>query len=576
MKHLRAVLLLSAVTACNRPDGATPAAPATASPVTGSAPGTPVQSISFADVSEGSGLSHEVVSGDAKKRQFIIETTGTGVAVLDFNHDGIDDLYFANGSDMPRFGSNANPTGWLYRGNADGSFSDVSAGSGAQVPMWGAGAFAADYDNDGNRDLYLTAFGRNTLLHANGDGTFTDTTDAAGVGDSRWSLGAAIADLDRDGLPDIYVANYLEFDVKHPPNDGKPCWDKAMEIFIFCGPMGLTGSADRFYRNLGDGTFADHTERAGLVDRDRAYGMSAAAFDADGDRMLDLYVANDSMANLFFRQKALGFFADRSLASGAAFNAAGKAQASMGIAVGDIDGDLDDDLFTTNFDHDVNTLHRNEGLGLFVDATDETGLGPPSYRMLGWSTMFNDLDNDGDLDVWVVNGHIHSEVRASELLGEYRQPLHVYANDGSGHFTLANEAIPGTWVGRGGSWLDVDRDGQQDLVLISLEGRPALFRNQSRDGGSWLELELEGTHCSRDAVGASVIATTATRRIRRAQVYTEGYLSSPPHRLHLGLGTATHVDLDIEWPCGTRARHTQVPLNRRLRAREGASALTPG
>jgi len=551
------------------PDATAPPPTPTPTAVTGP------HGIRFENRAAEAGIRHSATSGGETAKRYIIETTGVGVAVADFDGDGVEDLYFANGSTVEAHRHGDDPPGWLYRGRGDGTYEEISERAGAAVASWGGGAYAADYDNDGNVDLYLTAWGKNTLLHNRGDGTFEDETLTAGVGDPGYSLGAVFADLDRDGHPDLYVANYLEFDLDDPPNDDEPCKIQSLEIYGMCGPLGLTGQANRYYRNRGDGTFTAADLGSGLIDSERLFSMAVAAFDADGDHTLDLLVANDSVANQFYRQTAIGRFRDESVISGAAFNEMGKGQASMGIAIGDVDGDGDDDIFTTNFDLDRNTLHRNEGNGIFTDITDESGLGPPSMHVLGWATGFLDLDNDGDLDVFTVNGHTYPEVASIEIMSAYHQQVQLFVNDGAGHFEEVEPAAGVRLAGRGASMLDADDDGRVDLVVTSADGPAALLTNRSAPTGTWLSIELSGTDCSRDAYGTRLHVSSGDRVQHRSLIYAQSYLSTPSRRLHFGLADASSARIDVHWPCGRTQTFSDVRSGQRYSLREGDAQLVP-
>ena len=541
-----------------------------AGPASGSvAPGGGVR---FIDVTAGSGIDFTHVSGDEHQR-FIIETMGGGAAFLDYDADGYLDLYLVNGVR----GGEAPPesSSRLYRnepGFPDGrGFADVTAESGAGGRGWGMGCAVADYDNDGDVDLYVTYWGANRLYRNRGDGGFEEQAAAAGVADGSWGTSAAFGDLDADGFLDLYVANYLEFDLEDPPNEGRACTGyKGLKGF--CGPMGIPGQPDLLYRNLGEGRFEDITAAAG-IDRHRlpALGVVFADYDDDGDQ--DVYVANDSEPNLLWRNDGGWVLREAAALAGAAYSEEGRSQAGMGVDFGDWDNDGDLDLFVTNFSDDVNTLYRNLGDGTFDDATAAAGLTGSVRPLLGWSTALFDADNDGWQDLFVANGHLYPQLEIHPTGLRYPQRNLFYWNQG-GYFreaeTESGAAMAETRVSRGAAFGDYDNDGDVDLLVVNLNERPTLLRNEGGNANSWLGIDLEGSAGNRDGIGARVSVTaggrTQVQEVRRGY----GYQSQNDPRLLFGLGSAQQVEtVHIRWPSGRSQTLKASGVRQYIKVREG-------
>ncbi len=361
----------------------------------------------FVDVAEKVGITLMNVHGGATK-DYILEANGNGAAFFDYDKDGDVDALIVNGSTLENYKKGGDPMVALYR-NDNGRFVDVTEAARVKKNGWGMGACVADYDNDGYSDVYITAFGPNVLFRNNGDGTFSDVTGKARVGDSRWGTNCAFGDYDRDGDVDLYVANYVNFDEKTIKPRGSNDLCRYMGVDVFCGPIGLSGQPDVLYRNNGDGTFTDVTEKAGIRDPNY-YGFGVLFSDFDNDGWPDIYVANDSQPNLLFHNKRDGTFSEVGLLSGSALNEAGRAQSGMGAAAGDYDGNGYLDIFVTNFARDTNTLYKNLGNMFFVDTTVAAGLGEISLPYLGWGANLADFDNDGLLDIFAANGHVYPQV----------------------------------------------------------------------------------------------------------------------------------------------------------------------
>jgi len=519
----------------------------------------------FVDVAQQSGVVLLNVAG-TKAKSYLIDSTGNGAAFLDYDRDGDLDVLLVNGSSLSRVKTGGDQMVALYRNDGGGHFTDVTARSGLTRRGWGMGVCVGDYDNDGFPDVFVTAFGPNVLWHNNGDGTFTATGQAA---DSGWSTGCAFGDYDRDGFVDLYVAHYLSLEwEKVAPEGDRTC--RFMNIAVPCGPKPLRGEPDVLYRNTGKGTFVDVTKSAG-VSRPGHYGFSVLFSDLDDDGWPDLYVASDSVASLFFRNRHDGTFSEQALLSGIAVSGDGREQAGMGIDAGDFDGDGRLDLIKTNFSQDHTTLYRNLGGALFADVSTRAGmmLGP----QLGWGIGFVDLDNDGRLDVLVANGHIYPDVDRTGT-STYLQKKQLYWNLGGGRFRDVSREVGGSLLdaksSRGMAFGDYDNDGDIDAVVINVDDRPTLLRNDTI-GGRWITLRLEGTTSNRDAIGARV-TVEATGARQTVEVRSGGsYLSQNDLRAHFGVGAATQVDrVTIRWPNGRVETATGLMTNRFYVAREGA------
>ncbi len=552
-------------------------------PVAAAAPG-----VSFTDVTRAAGVaSFRQISGTAAK-DYILEATGSGVALVDYDNDGWLDAYLVNGSTFAALrGQDEAPSAALFRNNRDGTFTDVTAVAGVANRRWGQGVCVGDFDNDGWPDVYVTNFGANRLYHNDGHGGFTDVAETAGVAAPGWSTGCAFGDYDGDGRLDLFVAGYVALDIERlppapPTAAGRRVGDKAASSSepvrggmgaayrpgaayceyrgqpVMCGPRGLKGAGDHLFRNNGDGTFTEVSEKAGVADPSGLYGFGVAFFDFDDDGRLDLFVANDSGPNYLYRNRGDGTFQDVSLASGAALNELGLEQAHMGVAVGDYDRDGRDDLHVTNFADDTNILYHNDGGGLFSDVTFASGVGQTSIPFLGWGTNFLDYDNDGWLDLFVANGHVYPLVDRFNWNTSYRQRALLFRNvkgkfveiGGSGGLGLNTpRTLRGSAVG------DFDNDGDIDVLASGIDDVPAFLRN---DGGSraghWINLRLVGDparKCPRDAIGSVVFCTTNGVRQRGEVASGRSQLSQSDLRVHFGLGAATRVDrLEVRWANG--------------------------
>jgi len=520
--------------------------------------------ILFEEVASVSGLDFRHYSG-ASPEKYTLETVGSGVAFLDFDNDGWLDIYFVNGGPVPGRPPPGPIRHALFRNQRDGTFLDVTAGAGVEGNgRYGSGVAAADYDGDGWTDLFVTAFGRNLLYRNARDGTFVDETDRAGLAGGQWSTSAAFLDYDQDGDLDLFVARYVDFDFDR----NLTCGDPTRGIRAYCHPDVYDGVPSLLYRNNGDGTFSDVSQESGIAAHvGKSLGVIAADLDEDG--RVDLYVANDSVANFLFRNRGSGRFEEVGLISGVALDEGGRPQAGMGTAVGDLDGDGRLDLMVSNLDGENNNLFRNEG-SYFADTSFTVGFASPSLPMVGWGIGACDFDNDGDLDVLVVNGHVIDNVEQLRPGTVYRQPVLLLENLGRRFRQLGGDPLESRRAGRSAAFGDYDNDGDVDVVISELDGPPALLRNETRSSNRWLSLELMGTRSPADAIGTRVLATVGGRVLTR---YLEGggsYLASNDHRIHLGLGPAKSATrIEIRWPSGERDVLENLASGRFYRVLEG-------
>jgi hypothetical protein len=523
-----------------------------------------VSRVHFLDIAGKAGLDFQHVSGGAEKK-YLLEVIGGGVGWIDYNRDGWPDLYLTNAGpweDLVKgIRSVANA---LYRNNGDGTFSNVTKQAGVPGNHWGMGVAVGDYNNDGWPDLYICNYGPNILYRNNRDGSFTDVTASAGVGNARWSSSAAFGDYDADGWLDLYVANYVEFDIQKPP----PPNCEYRQIKTLCGPKGLIPAPDVLYHNNGDGTFTDVTQRAGMA-MPPAYGLGVIWSDLDNDGDLDVYVANDSMANFLFQNQGGGNFREVGPLSGTAFNEDGKDQAGMGVAVGDYDHDGFLDLYKTNFSDDYNTLYRNIGNMVFRDVSYAVGISFPSWLFLGWGTGFFDYDHDGWEDVFVANGHIYPQVDDYRMDVTYAQRKLLFHNLGNGKFQevgeVLGEGLSQPWSSRGAAFADFDNDGDVDVAINNLDARPSLLLNEGGNkNGHWMVLALEGVgRTNRSAIGTRVTIETETGRQMQEVHGGSSYQATNDLRLHFGLGKEKQIrTLVVRWTDGRIQNFKDVAADR--------------
>ncbi len=504
----------------------------------------------FTDVTASAGIQWKHTSGESKD-YFLIESTGSGVALADFDRDGLLDIFLVAGGDTPHARSSPPPRNALYRNLGNGRFEDVTAKAGlVRLPFYGVGVAAADYDNDGFPDLYITGYPSSALYHNNGDGTFTDVTGKAGVSNSgKWGASAAWFDYDRDGRLDLFVANYAKFSYDGPQHcsyQGQPS---------YCAQTAYEGEAPRLYHNNGDGTFTDVTAQAGLSKLvGRALGV--IAIDVDGDGWPDLFVARDASPNLLLINKHNGTFQDVAMNAEVALNMDGDARAGMGVDAGDITGNGWPAFVVTNFNDEHHALFVHPGHFPFEEKTVPSGLANFTKSFVGWGTHFLDYDNDGNLDLMIVNGHINEVVERTRRDVSYREPPLLLRNDGRGNFQnvaqLAGPVFQEKFRARGLAVGDWDNDGRPDVLFTCLNDSPVLLHNTAAETGAWIGLELEGTRSNRDAIGAKVVVSAGERKLVRWVTGGGSYLSSHDKRLIFGLGqnAPQQVRAEIRWPNG--------------------------
>jgi hypothetical protein len=530
---------------------------------------------SFVNVAREAGLNHLTVFGGESSNKYLLETTGTGVAFIDYDDDGWLDLFFVNGTTLEGFPQGKAPTNHLYRNKGDGTFDDVTARAGLGASGWGQGACVGDYDGDGADDLFVSYFGQNRLYRNRGNGTFEDVTRAAGLESARtrWGTGCAFLDYDRDGRLDLFVANYIDLDLATAPTpDSGLCRYKGIQVA--CGPPGLTGGKNVLYHNRGDGTFEDVSDKAGITRASGTYGLGVSTLDFDNDGWIDLYVANDSNPSALYRNNHDGTFTDVGVAAGCAYSQDGKPQAGMGVAIGDYDRNGTMDVFKTNFAGDTSTLYSNSGDGLCQDRTFAAGIGI-NTRWLGWGTGFVDLDNDGWLDLFLTNGHVYPEVVQIKTEAAYKQRKVVYRNLGNGRFADVTERLgpPATTpkAGRGAAFGDFDNDGQIDVAIANVNDQPDLFRLKGNAANHWVTVKLVGVRSNRNAIGARLHLVAGDTQQWQEVRGGGSYLSQNDFRVHFGLGAATRVDrLDVRWPNGLEESWEKLDVDRFHTLKEGS------
>lgn len=507
----------------------------------------------------------------ASDQKHLVETVGSGCAMFDYDNDGWLDIFLINGGITPDSTAAGPVRHALYRNLANGRFQEATAKAGlGGNGAFGMGVAVGDYDNDGDRDVYITNFGPNGLYRNNGDGTFSDVTAEAGVGCSDWSTSAAFFDMENDGDLDLYVTNYLETSYETNPL----C--ELKNIRTYCYPGNYDGVADRLYQNLGGGRFRDVSSDSGILNSEgKGLGVVAADFDDDG--WMDLYVANDTVRNFHYQNNRRGGFEDMTLLSGTGYNEEANPEAGMGTDAADYDGDGLMDIVVTNYDMETNALYRNHQDWLFTDERASSGVTRGDQFLLGFGTGFFDFDNDGDQDLLVVNGHVLDNVEQVQFGFRYAQPDMLLENRQGKfheHAGFSREAGLKPRVGRGSCFGDLDNDGDLDILVNNCGGRPHLLLNQVGSRRNWILLNLIGSRSNRDGVGARIEVTTADGRQIDQVTGGGGYLGASDLRAHFGLGEAETIQsLRIRWPGGTEEVYRDLDSNRILSIREGAGKV---
>ena len=562
-------LLLAALTlaGCGRRSTAPAAAAPTEPPA-----GNPVV---YTDVTRAAGIRFTHNSG-AFGKKYLPETMGSGVAFLDYDGDGNQDLFFVQSADWPE--KRRRPTTQvLYRNRGDGTFEDATRKAGLAVEMYGIGVAAADYDNDGDVDLFVNGLGPDRLFRNRGDGTFEDVTAKAGVSDPGFGTSATWVDYDRDGRLDLFACNYVQWS----PRDDIFCTLDGVNK-SYCTPESYRGATNRLYRNRGDGTFEDVTRKAGVYDP-TGKSLGIVALDYDGDGWPDLAVANDTQPNFLYHTRGTGTFEEVGKTAGIAFSEEGRARGAMGIDAADYDGSGRESLVIGNFSNEMLALYHNEGRGLFIDDAAMAGIGQPSLLTLAFGCFFFDFDLDGRLDIFVANGHVEDEINRVQPSVTYAQPPHLFRGLGGGRFaqveTQSGPDLGRPLVGRGAAYADFDNDGDLDIAITTNNGPALLLRNDGGNANGWVRIRLEGRMSSRDALGAVVRLkageVTTARTVRSAS----SYASQSEMILTFGVGTASGggppaADVTITWPDGTTQTATGLEAGR-LHVIEESSPAAP-
>ena len=532
-------------------------------------------SVRFVDIAAQSGLTIPNTFGGKVKKDYILESTGTGAAIFDYNGDGANDIFIANGAVFTP-GAPPSPS-QLYRNDGKGNFTEVGRQAGLTRTGWAQASCVGDFDNDGKPDLLVTYYGPNSLYRNRGDGTFTDVTAPAGlpVTGTRWGSGCAFVDYDRDGYLDIVVANYVDLDLAKTPKPGSSHNCEWKGMVVACGPTGLPLAHNALYHNNRDGTFTDVSETAGILAPGGRYGLGVAVADFDNDGWPDIYVACDQTPSLLYHNRHDGTFEERGDAAGVAYNADGRLQAGMGVAVADFDGNGFLDIAKTNFSGDRPSLYRNEGGGFFEDLSERAGLG--KNLLLGWGIAFLDVDEDGWPDLVIANGHFYPEVDRSNIGETYRQRTLLYRNLGDGNFAdLTASAGPAFAVARpsrGMATGDLDGDGRPEILIVNMNDRPALLKNVGPRQNA-IAIRLIGTQSNRSAIGARCTVEAGGRKQIADVVSGGSYYSQSDLTLYFGLGKAEKIDrIEVRWPNGEKQSWTAILPNRTLQITEKGAKI---
>ncbi|HEV2914813.1 MAG TPA: CRTAC1 family protein [Pyrinomonadaceae bacterium] len=534
--------------------------------------------VTFVNVAGKAGITTKTVYGDEHRNRYLLETTGSGAAFIDYDNDGWEDIFLVNGTRLDGFKGGPEPTNRLYRNNGDGTFKDVTTAAGLVRSGWGQSVCIGDYDSDGYTDIFISGYGKNALYRNNGNGTFVEVAEKAGVANNRtrWGSGSAFLDYDRDGYLDLFVASYIDLDLKSAPlPETGPCLYKG--VMVACGPPGLAGGVNTLYRNNGNATFTDVSEKAGITKSNGTYSLGVLVADFDNDAWPDIYVANDSSPAALYHNNKNGTFTDTGIEAGCAFSIDGKPQAGMGVTAGDYDRDGWLDIFKTNFAGDTSSLYHNVGKGVFDDVTFPAGVGV-NTRWLGWGCGFLDVDNDGWLDLFLVNGHVYPEVERLTTEAGYAQRKVLYRNLQNGRFADVSEQVGGAVTeptpARGCAFGDYDNDGHLDILINPVNAMPELLHAQTTNQNNWIKIKTIGTKSNRDGIGARIKCVTADA-VQTDEVRSGGsYYSQNDLRVHFGIGRNQKVkSIEIRWPGGQVETLRDVAANQLIFVKEGAGIV---
>jgi len=541
----------------------------------GKASGLPFHAC-LTDIAAKAGLNAPLIYGPEDHKTYIVETVGCGCAFIDYDNDGWLDIFLLNGTRYE--GAPEGTSNRLYKNNRDGTFTDVTEKAGLLHSGWSSAVAVGDYNNDGFEDLFLTYYGQNMLYRNNGDGTFTDVTEKAGLlhAGTRWGAGCTFVDYDRDGHLDLFVSNYVEFDKNKVPKPGESPFCNWKGIPVNCGPRGLPPGRLLLYRNNGDGTFTDVSEKSGVSKATGSYCMTTVAADFDNDGWPDLYVACDSTPSFLLKNNHDGTFTDVGLEAGVALNEDGMEQAGMGLGIGDynLDGNLD--ILKTHFADDTAILYRNNGKGSFEDVTNSAGLGVET-RFISWGAGMQDLDNDGYPDLFWVTGSVYPEIEKALPNYPFKSPRIVFRSLRNGKFEeLLDQAGPGVvapHASRGCAFGDFDNDGDVDILIMNLNEPPSLLRNDVTGSDHWIKVKLIGTKSNRSAIGGRVTVHYGGKIQTQEVLSQASFYSANDLRLHFGLGPVDKVDMDVRWPNGATEHFANVAAGHLVTIREGAGIV---
>ena len=564
--------ILAALSTANLSQSPTKGSP---HPSAASAPVVEPGAAHFIDIASQAGITAQNVYGGDTHKEFIIETTGNGSIVFDYDNDGWPDIFLPNGSTVEGFPADKAPIGHLYHNNHDGTFTDVTEKAGLGRAGWGQGGCVGDYDNDGNLDLFVTYWGQNALYHNNGDGTFTDVTEKAGLKTAKdeWSTGCSFIDYDRDGKADLFVTRYIDFSYDTVPKPGQGQCGQWKGLNVMCGPQGLKFSVNALYHNNGDGTFTDVSEKSGIRRASGCYGFTSLTADFDHDGWPDIYVACDSTPSLLYRNNHDGTFTEIGKMAGVAYNEDGIPQGSMGVSADDYTHSGYQDILRTNFGDDTPTLFLNRGNNVFDDVTHFAGLAKIT-QWLGWGVQFFDFDNTGWPGILINNGHVYPEVDGKGLGTSYREPKVAYYNLRNGKFAnitaQAGAVLSELHSARGMALGDLFNNGREEAIVNNMNERASLYYNTA-PVGNFITLKLIGVKSNRAALGAEVTLVQGTEKREKDVRSGDGFISQSDLRLHFGLGSAAKADkIVIRWPSGLVETLKDLAANKYYVVREGS------